>query len=59
MLNKITVIKFYDTLRRYKDHEKTVELLVNHFYFKVSDRLTVKQFNHKVEQIIAGHLKGE
>ncbi len=56
MINKEDIITFYKTLRRYKDHDKTLELCVNHYFPKVSRKMTVKEFDIKVKDIIRHHL---
>ena len=58
MLPQIEIVTFYDTVRKYKSHDKSIELLLNHFYFKVSNRLTEEEFKCRVDDIINHHLKG-
>lgn len=59
MILSSEIITFYKTLRKYKDHDKCLELLVNHFLFKVSDRMSVREFSSRVEDIISHHLNSK
>jgi hypothetical protein len=58
-LPESAIVKFYRILRQYKDHDKALELLKNHYLFKVQGRMTVKEFNNWVEDVINHHLNNK
>lgn len=57
MLNRSEIHGFYKVVRRYRDHDKTICMLVNHFFPKVCYRMTETEFRSKVENIITLYLK--
>ena len=51
------IIQFYITLRRYKNHDKSLELCKKNFYPKVFPEMTEELFSIKVERLINKALK--
>lgn len=52
MLSNSEVLNFYITISKYKNHNETIKMLVEHFYFKVGDKYTRNEFETKVNKLL-------
>lgn len=52
MLSNSEVLNFYITVSKYKNHNDTIKLLVEHFYFKVGDKYTRFEFETKINKLL-------